>query len=528
MKYKGRTMNIKTIKSKFIFNLLTGIAALAVSVLMSYVIATKEIRTIMLSDIESIASSLEKNLNYIALINPTAYRDEAFKETIHQIKIGKSGYVYMIDRTGTMVVHHKQEGKNYAGEDYIDHIRKDTTGGTYEYVSASTGQDKIVAYRYIPAWDLWVIPGVNKADYFENLTQHFLKTMLIIGIVIALLLAIISMLLGKSILRPVDMLTQVAHDLAEGEGDLTRRLNVKGEDEIAVAAHYIDAFIAKIQDTVNIAKRSANESVTSGEELKGIVFQIEKSIADQDEMTKKSNMLVNEVGQDLDCSENAAISTAEDMDETSHALDEMYIQLNSIMASISDASHGQTDMADRLTQLNREAEEIKNVLEIISDIADQTNLLALNAAIEAARAGEHGRGFAVVADEVRKLADRTQKALSEINATINIVVQAIGDSSEMMNQSSERMEAIAEETGEMQNRTQDTKSRMAKTMETAHKSALLATSIAHKTKTLVSNMDYVAKISDQNSADTHKISAISQKISASANDLNSKLNAFRS
>ncbi|MGE4295130.1 MAG: methyl-accepting chemotaxis protein [Campylobacterales bacterium] len=128
--------------------------------------------------------------------------------------------------------------------------------------------------------------------------------------------------------------------------------------------------------------------------------------------------------------------------ETISEVDEIVATLTE---KINDASHKENDLADRLIQLSHDADQVKEVLRVIGDIADQTNLLALNAAIEAARAGEHGRGFAVVADEVRKLAERTQKSLTETNASIGVVVQAIGDSSDAMTLNAKDMESLVEE-----------------------------------------------------------------------------------
>jgi methyl-accepting chemotaxis protein len=128
---------------------------------------------------------------------------------------------------------------------------------------------------------------------------------------------------------------------------------------------------------------------------------------------------------------------------------ELGLIVEGTIGRITKASQKQNELADNLMKLSADAEQTKGILTAISDIADQTNLLALNAAIEAARAGEHGRGFAVVADEVRKLAERTQKSLTEINATISVVVQSIGDNSDALGVNAKEMNELTEELGQV-------------------------------------------------------------------------------
>lgn len=193
-----------------------------------------------------------------------------------------------------------------------------------------------------------------------------------------------------------------------------------------------------------------------------------------------------------------------------------------------DTSQKEQNLAEKLNQVSQNASEVKEVLNIIKEIADQTNLLALNAAIEAARAGEHGRGFAVVADEVRKLAERTQKSLIEIDATINIVVQSIMEANSEISENASDVHSLANTSVLLQEQMIDISSVIHKTIQDASKTVDDFASTSEKVQMIVNEVDKVNKISTSNVESVENVSQASNHLHTMTEKLNNELGKFKS
>lgn len=257
-------------------------------------------------------------------------------------------------------------------------------------------------------------------------------------VVISFLAAAISFVIQAGIVRPINAVVDALRDIAEGEGDLTQRLPVNTNDEVGQLSSWLNTFIEKVHKIIADFSITASElnanteklSLTAKDTERGVVnqmFEVQQVVNAVREMAA----VVNDVAQTTDNAEQADSETKNGKGVVTRTM----LQIEGLAADINVAS----DVIDKLRQ---ETDSIGSVLDVIRGIAEQTNLLALNAAIEAARAGEQGRGFAVVADEVRTLASRTQTSTQEILEMIERLQAGAHEAVQMM----EKGKSQAEET----------------------------------------------------------------------------------
>ncbi|NNJ15504.1 methyl-accepting chemotaxis protein [Pseudomonas putida CSV86] len=282
---------------------------------------------------------------------------------------------------------------------------------------ASEPVEKTSYIQLFQPWG-WVI---GSGIYIDDMQAEFyrqLRDASLVGIGIAVILALLVIMIARSIVRPLREAEDAMATIASGEADLTRRLDTHGNDEITRLGQHFNAFTGQLQQVVSRLREAAHELDGSAGAVGSTAEQTRQCSEQQSQQMEQVATAINEVSYAV---QDVAKHAEQASGETSAAQDCARQGQQSIQGSLRkiDELSATIDEAVQVIQaLAGQSTRIGSVLEVIRSIAEQTNLLALNAAIEAARAGEQGRGFAVVADEVRLLAQRTQQSTAEIQAMI--------------------------------------------------------------------------------------------------------------
>lgn len=330
-----------------------------------------------------------------------------------------------------------------------------------------------------------------------------------------------------SMTNSIDALSIITLDLAKGSGDLTKRIQINSKDEIADLSENINHFIEKIHATVETSTQTSSQSAQMAHQFSAISNEVDKRMAEERDFVKQTKDLGDTMKITLEENTLNATKTSQNILNASQTLNTTAQEIKILVANIQQASEVESHTSERLQQLSNDANQVKNVLTVISDIADQTNLLALNAAIEAARAGEHGRGFAVVADEVRNLAERTQKSLTEINATINVIVQNIMDASGQMSENYKFIEQMATNSQEVELKISNTEAVIKEASDASLMASEVSQELSKNTATMIKNIGQIYESSMQNSSDVKNLNTSSHQLLELSETLASKLALFK-
>lgn len=320
--------------------------------------------------------------------------------------------------------------------------------------------------------------------------------------------------------------TDSLEGLASGEGDLTLQIPVRGDDELSKATRSINKFIHKAHEIISDSKQVSVQNLTVIGEV--VRRNAKVSVAIENENRSLEQMIndAKEIKAISSATKEESVHTLTQHQETENQLEEVKNRIDSMNETIQTRAKEQLDLAQSLSELAKQADNAKEILRIIEDIADQTNLLALNAAIEAARAGEHGRGFAVVADEVRKLAERTQSSLSDISVTLNTINQGVKDSSATMDKNAQSITALISIAASIQQTIQETETLMSHTIESSKMAAQNSERVDAGTDQILKEVASIKNLVDHNLKELQSVCGEITSLREKSTALNAKLNQF--
>ncbi|GAA8412378.1 methyl-accepting chemotaxis protein TlpB [Helicobacter pylori] len=365
--------------------------------------------------------------------------------------------------------------------------------------------------------------GVNKV-FNENTTKLFLW---ILTATIALV--VLTLVYAKlRIVKRINELVLKVNAFSHGDKDLRAKIDVGDRnDEISQVGRGINLFVENARLIMEEIKGISTLNKTSMDKLVQITQETQKSMKDSSTTLNSVKNKATDIASMMNISIEQSQGLRKRLIETQGLVKESKDAIGDLFSQITESAHTEEELSSQVEQLSRNADDVKSILDIINDIADQTNLLALNAAIEAARAGEHGRGFAVVADEVRNLAGRTQKSLAEINSTIMVIVQEINAVSSQMNLNSQKMERLSDMSKSVQETYEKMSSNLSSVVLDSNQSMDDYAKSGHQIEAMVSDFVEVEKVASKTLADSSDILNIATHVSETTINLDKQVNLFK-
>jgi len=350
---------------------------------------------------------------------------------------------------------------------------------------------------------------------------------LFLGLVMVALAALAMFFYAGSFTKPIMRVVELIQDIAQGDGDLTQRLEVTSTDEIGQLAQWFNTFVDNLHGIISQVKMNTEEVATASNEISATSAQMaagaEEQAAQAGEVAASVQQMSAAIVENSQNAQQTATMAASATDKAREGSEAMQ-KTKSGMLAIVDSAKGTSDIIQSLTD---RAGQIDGIVQVINDIADQTNLLALNAAIEAARAGEQGRGFAVVADEVRKLAERTTQATAEIGETIKAIQKDTKNAADSMTEAGENVSAGQEATDQTESILSEIIIAVERAMDMIQQIAAASEEQSAGAEQISKAVEAISTVSHQSAGGAEELAATSEELNKQSDNLRTLVGRFR-
>ncbi|MBF0519422.1 MAG: methyl-accepting chemotaxis protein, partial [Nitrospirae bacterium] len=393
-----------------------------------------------------------------------------------------------------------------------------------EKLIASKDDKWSIVEKMFPAWDFKIVAAYPLSD----LSEMYKKLLIYVSTcVVALFLVFIAFILWaikKTVIRPIDSIVDISEEISRG--NLTVRIDAGVGGEIGKLLASITLMAERLGGLLNSIFDSSKNIMTVSEQLNESSVQMARGVSEQTERATQIAAASEEMSQTVvHIAENAVHieASAKETSETAKVGEDIVLKAVNEVNAIADVVN---ESASLISSLGQRSKQIGEIIGVIRDIADQTNLLALNAAIEAARAGEQGRGFAVVADEVRKLAERTGSATSEISTMITAIQNEVQAAVNSMDNGTKRVQVGVQYAREAGNALHDIVGGVDSFKEMAHQIATATSEMSEVSNQITSNIETIANVSRDTTDTTETINRLAAQLRDFSKSLEAILRGF--